>query len=189
MLERLPRASAETPGGLPTLLCDAATGEATGVAFLQSVDAPLPTDLWQNIMQFMTRATQKAVGGLLTVKRAADQPEPEPQNSTQPSDQGERYEIVKDAVAALKRAAKVRETDVAVAKADMDDKEGAFSRANAALSRNASARHKKAKTEAKSAFDKAKNHHEKTRLMNEGTKRAVVRGDNLLRTIKKPRRQ
>ena len=96
---------------------------------------------------------------------------------------------VKDAVAALKRAAKVRETDVAVAKADMDDKEGAFSRANAAFSKNASARRKKAKTEAKSAFDKAKNHHEKTRLMNEGTKRAVVRGDGLLRTIKKPRRQ
>ena len=92
-------------------------------------------------------------------------------------------------MAALKRAAKVRETDVAVAKADMDDKEGAFSRASAAVSRNASARLKKAKTEAKSAFDKAKSHHEKTRLMNEGTKRAVVRGDGLLRTIKKPRRR
>ena len=87
----------------------------------------------------------------MTVKRAADQREPKPQHSTQPSDRGERYEILKDAVAALKRAAKVRETDVTEAKADMDDKEGAFSRANAAVSRNASARLKKAKTEAKSA--------------------------------------
>ena len=125
----------------------------------------------------------------MTVKRAADQREPKPQHSTQPSDRGERYEILKDAVAALKRAAKVRETDVTEAKADMDDKEGAFSRANAAVSRNASARLKKAKTEAKSAFDKAKNHHEKTRLMNEGTKRAVVRGDDLLRAAKQPRRR
>ena len=57
------------------------------------------------------------------------------------------------------------------------------------LERLPSARLKKAKTEAKSAFDKAKNHHEKTRLMNEGTKRAVVRGDGLLRTIKRPRRR
>ena len=155
---------------------------------------PLPTAAWQRILSFLGDCEKF---GTVTIAAAADDPKKvRPPHPTPPLAAKERLEVVKTAVAALKRAGRARALDADAANEDLEEKRGALSRASVAYSNNElAAGHattkqlKNEKLEAQKAFDKAKSHQEKTHDMNEGVKRAILRQDELLRKLKKKQKK